>query len=275
MIVAIFYPPFIFSAIVASLLWSRVAYGSSFRAAFLGLFSQRIWMRKGTLEDGALCLVNLIILAGVVDTVHSSAFELGLESLPRLNLFQSSELLESLVATLISMLAFDFASYVMHRILHSSEFLWKCHSLHHSAEVLTPLTTFRQHPIEIILLNLARGFAAGASLAVFRMAFSSGAPLILIYDMGVGFFLYMFTVNLHHWMVTVKYPKWLRFLLISPHIHHLHHSNNPRHFDSNFGVIFSIWDRLFRTYLDEDCDPNEIQFGLAQKLPATTSSRGL
>jgi sterol desaturase/sphingolipid hydroxylase (fatty acid hydroxylase superfamily) len=61
--------------------------------------------------------------------------------------------------------------------------------------------------------------------------------------------------------VPVRYPRWLGRLVLSPHVHHLHHSRAPEHRDCNFGVIFPYWDRLFGTYRDEA--PAALRFGLA------------
>ena len=166
------------------------------------------------------------------------------------------------MATIVTMVAIDFSSYLAHRAMHHVPFLWNVHSIHHSARHLTPLTTYRQHPIEPLFLNACRGFAAALGLAFFHAVFINATPVITVYGLGAGFFIYMFTTNLHHCTVPVRYPQWLRYFVVSPHIHQIHHSSDVRHHGRNFGVVFSIWDRIFGTYLDHKPELGELRFGV-------------
>jgi sterol desaturase/sphingolipid hydroxylase (fatty acid hydroxylase superfamily) len=161
------------------------------------------------------------------------------------------------------MLCIDFTSYIIHRFMHSQPWLWHVHSVHHSAKVLTPLTTYRQHPLEPLILNVCRAGAAGLGLVFFRAFFPNETPVFTLYGLGAGFFVYMFTVNLHHSMIPVSYPKVLRRIFVSPHLHHLHHSKNEKHFNCNYGVVFSVWDQIFGTYQDQEFGLGELHFGLA------------
>jgi sterol desaturase/sphingolipid hydroxylase (fatty acid hydroxylase superfamily) len=104
--------------------------------------------------------------------------------------------------------------------------------------------------------------SAAIGLSLLHLFFQSKTPVITYNGIGIGFFVYMFTVNLHHSHVPVSYPKVLRYILISPHIHHIHHSVDPKHANKNLGVVFSIWDRLFGTYFDEDVKLNQLSFGI-------------
>jgi sterol desaturase/sphingolipid hydroxylase (fatty acid hydroxylase superfamily) len=169
---------------------------------------------------------------------------------------------EALLGTMLTMLAIDFAAYAMHRALHECPGLWWIHRLHHATEFLTPFSTLRQNPLEPLLLNGARGLAAGVMLGFLHLLLPNETPIWTIAGMGPGFFLYMFTVNLHHAPLPIRYPHALRKILISPHIHHIHHSKAPEHHGKNFGVIFSFWDRWFGTYWDQDVRLGELQFGI-------------
>jgi sterol desaturase/sphingolipid hydroxylase (fatty acid hydroxylase superfamily) len=95
-----------------------------------------------------------------------------------------------------------------------------------------------------------------------KLVFGQVAPSISIWGMGVGFFVFSFTNNLLHSHVPVRYPKWLRPFVLSPHIHHLHHSRAATHRNRNFGAIFPYWDRLCGTYIDQEFAPGEVAFGL-------------
>ncbi len=179
---------------------------------------------------------------------------------------QASSLTEGLIATIITMLAIDFSSYWVHRSMHLIPMLWRVHATHHSASHLTPLTTYRQHILEPMILNSCRAASSGMALGVFHSIFIDATPVITVYGMGAGFFAYMFTTNLHHCHIPVRYPALLRAILVSPHHHHIHHSSNPLHFDCNFGVVFSFWDRVFGTYRHEDIALGELKFGVVRSV---------
>ena len=161
------------------------------------------------------------------------------------------------------MVAIDFSSYSVHRWMHANRKLWDLHAIHHSAEELTPLTTYRQHILEPVILNTCRAAASGLALGLLHAIFIDATPVITVFGMGVGFFVYMLTTNLHHCHIPVCYPRVLRWLLVSPHQHQMHHSRDPRHYDCNFGVVFSIWDRIFGSYRHESIQLGELSFGVA------------
>ena len=183
--------------------------------------------------------------------------------LPEVLTLEAPPWLEAGLAMLVTMLAIDCAAYCLHRAMHAVPALWRLHKVHHSAAFLTPFSAFRQHPLEPLLLKGVRGLAAGIALGLLHAFFPQCTPVWAFSGMGFGFFLYMFTVNLHHAPIPVCYPRILRSWLISPHIHHLHHSQAQRHHDKNFGVVFSLWDQMFSSYLDEEVQLGELVFGLA------------
>ena len=67
---------------------------------------------------------------------------------------------------------------------------------------------------------------------------------------------------LGHGSLKVIYPKFLSIILLSPSLHWIHHSNKPKHFNSNFGVVFVFWDKFFGTYLGPDQIKNIKKYGL-------------
>jgi sterol desaturase/sphingolipid hydroxylase (fatty acid hydroxylase superfamily) len=280
---SIFYPPYLASALLLSFAWLAWSHGLGPLRAVRVLFSRDAWFSRSSGVDFLLSLFNLTAWRTVIVTVETSAFLAGLGSLRAFGGLLERHLalhsvlvlptaVEAALATIVTMLCFDFASYAAHRALHASPFLWSLHSVHHAAEQLTPLTTYRQHPLEPLLLNGARGAAAGLGLGFFHLIFPQSTPVVTVLGLGAGFFIYMFTVNLHHSPVPVNYPSWLKRVLVSPHVHHLHHSSEPQHFDRNFGVVFSFWDRFFETYLDEKVGLGELRFGL-EKLPLSRATR--
>jgi sterol desaturase/sphingolipid hydroxylase (fatty acid hydroxylase superfamily) len=218
--------------------------------------------------------LNLVVLHGFLKSFESGLFNAVLDagSFKTPWALEAPPIIEATLATFTTMISIDFASYAAHRIMHRWPVLWSFHAIHHSAEKLTPLTTYRQHPVELFFLNGARALAAGFGLTTLYAFFQREPSVVTVYGLGAGFFVYMFTVNLHHSMVPVSYPHWLRGVLVSPHVHHIHHSMAERHIDRNFGVVFSVWDRMFGTYCDEEIGLEELEFGLGASDPADHSA---
>lgn len=170
-----------------------------------------------------------------------------------------------LLVGLLLVLATDFAVYWVHRLHHELPVLWPFHAVHHSAEVLTPVTVYRKHPlydlVSSLLRNLLLGFVQGALLAVAvgRVEVSTIA--------GVNAFVVAFNVvgaNLRHSHVWLGYGRWLEHLLISPAQHQIHHSRALRHHDRNYGEIFALWDWMFGTlYVPRGRET--LEFGLADR----------
>jgi sterol desaturase/sphingolipid hydroxylase (fatty acid hydroxylase superfamily) len=134
-----------------------------------------------------------------------------------------------------SFMLFDLGAYVSHRLLHRFEFLWEVHKVHHSIRKLDWLATFRGHLIEHAL----------------RQLFS---PILLI-ALGVPLAMVGLTAAVHGaWSAFVhsNFGARLRFLdgfLITPRLHRVHHVADSC--ERNFGVMFSIWDRLAGTLSTE------------------------
>lgn len=142
-----------------------------------------------------------------------------------------------LVTVAVSWLALDLAAYVEHRLKHHVPLLWRIHRLHHSDPDVDVTTTFRFHPFEVLLRTAVR---AAVAMAI-------GIPLIA----AVGYsLLTAVTGVLSH--ANIRLPGTLAqaigLIVITPDIHRTHHSVDAEDCNSNFGVVFSCWDRLFRTY---------------------------
>jgi creatinine amidohydrolase/Fe(II)-dependent formamide hydrolase-like protein len=88
-----------------------------------------------------------------------------------------------------------------------------------------------------------------------------------IFGLNVILFLfYVFGYNLRHSEIWLNYPAWLSNILISPAQHQVHHSSDPKHFDTNMGLIFAFWDRLFGTlYIPKGYE--KLSYGISRKQP--------
>ena len=157
--------------------------------------------------------------------------------------------LASIAAGIFFFVTWEFGYFVYHRWAHLSPFLWRFHKIHHSCQVLHPLSTWRLHPVDWVL-NL--GFAAGAKavgvLIVFailpsRLAWSvTGSGVAIFFLMRT---LLSFNALLRHSHLFIRYPVSVSHLVSSPAMHQLHHSTEDRHLGKNYGYYLSVFDLIF------------------------------
>ena len=169
----------------------------------------------------------------------------------------------AIILTLFWIIAFDAGIFVAHYLQHKLPFLWAFHKVHHSAEVLTPVTVYRMHPVDDLLSLTIVGLLTGIIGGVFRFAYAGNIEQILFFGLNAVLFLYyLMGYNLRHSHVWLAYPRALSHIFISPAQHQIHHSNAERHYDKNLGFIFSVWDWMAGTLYVPDGKEN-LTFGLA------------
>src|SRR5579872_129433 len=156
----------------------------------------------------------------------------------------ASKVLFTIVYALLS----DLASVLVHYAMHKLTVLWPFHEVHHSAEVLTPMTLFRMHPVDLLLSAGGVFVLTGAGIGLF--GYLSGQQVTEYEVFGVNLIIFLFYLtgyNLRHSQIWVSYPRWLSRILVSPAQHQVHHSAAPQHKDRNFGFIFAFWDSMLGT----------------------------
>ena len=134
-----------------------------------------------------------------------------------------------------------FFGYLAHRALHGSALLWRVHRVHHSDPFVDVTTTYRTHPLEVawrflfmIVPIWIMGIPASA-VVVYRLVSAINGTLE--------------HANIRLWR---PLDRTLSFVLVTPNAHKVHHSRVQRETDSNYGNIFSIYDRALRTYTPTD-----------------------
>ena len=133
---------------------------------------------------------------------------------------------------IMALLLLDLGYWVQHYINHKVPFLWKLHALHHSQKQLNFFTDFRYHPVEYIVRHTF------VTLPFFFLKIDP--PVIVAVAVITGWYSRFYHGNIR----TNLGP--LRYILVTPQSHRIHHSIEAEHRDTNFGSIFSIWDFLFR-----------------------------
>jgi len=138
---------------------------------------------------------------------------------------------------LLGVLILDLSGYLAHRLLHRVPWLWRLHAVHHADLDLDVSTAIRHHPLELLALLPI----SAATILLF------GIPPLAILIYGVTVAAVQFV---HHGNVAVpaSLDRWLRYLVVTPSIHRLHHSTDPADGNSNFADLLPLWDRLFGTF---------------------------
>ena len=169
-----------------------------------------------------------------------------------------------LIYGLVSILIVDAIFYWTHYMMHKTQIGWALHKVHHSAQVLTPWTRPREHFIVGPLWALGPAIGLAISGGIFAWVFNGSITQITIVNVGIFSVLYALNGNFRHYHVSFRYPRWLELWLQSPGMHHTHHSYLEKHWDSNLGLVTSIWDRMMGTIYIAD-KYEETPWGLAEK----------
>jgi sterol desaturase/sphingolipid hydroxylase (fatty acid hydroxylase superfamily) len=156
---------------------------------------------------------------------------------------------------LIGVLALDFSSWWVHWVMHRQPRLWKFHLIHHSDTKVDVTTGLRHHPGD----SLLRG------LFFILFIFLSGAPMyaVMIYQTLVVGFTAFTHANI---ALPTAIDKALSILFVSPNMHKVHHHRFQPYTDTNYGAVFSIWDRLLGTF--STLRIQDVQYGIDRYYPA-------
>jgi len=151
---------------------------------------------------------------------------------------------------LLAILAFDCWQYWWHRINHRVPLLWRFHAVHHSDAEMDVTSGVRFHTGEIVLSFAAR-------LAVLPLI-GMTLPMLLVYEAIALPIILFHHSNIH---ISAKADRCLRWLIVTPWMHYVHHSRWQPETDSNYASLLSIWDRLFRSFRLRE-RPQDIELGL-------------
>ena len=159
----------------------------------------------------------------------------------------SESLLTWSVMLVIVTVGNDFATFYTHYLTHKLAVIWEFHKVHHSSEFLTPLTNKRMHPGQIFFNNAGEVVVIGGLIGACSYVFSMPIYDNAILGMDVYFALNALSFyHVRHSHIYMSYG-WLEKWILSPAQHQLHHSSEERHWDKNFGLFLSVWDRWFGT----------------------------
>jgi len=218
-------------------------------------FSQHYWLNRSCYTDYQWIFINQVIKVLLIVPLLASSLTVALYvNRISMGFFGSGNFIQwpyQYVVITFSLVLFifeDFSRFFVHWLYHRIPFLWKYHSVHHSATVLTPLTLYRVHSIEYLLNNCRGVFVVGIVSGIFMYCFDGAIGFTEV--LGVNLFNFLFNLaaaNLRHSHVWISFG-YLEHLFISPAQHQIHHSREKIHFDKNFGSCLAIWDKAFRSW---------------------------
>jgi len=229
--------------------WLRIegsAYWVVFVAAFLAVSiwesfrplrplvssASRRWSRHALLYAVSAISFSLIVrVSPVFVAIAAGQWHFGILNHARMPLW---------ISFVITVLALDLCHYASHRLFHATEWLWRVHRVHHSDNDFDVSTAVRFHPLEV----------AGRQLlylgAIAVLAPPAGA--VLVYGLLVAVENLFVHANKS---LPPGVEGVLRWMMITPDLHRIHHSEDFVEQNFNFGEVFPWWDRLFGTYAGE------------------------
>jgi sterol desaturase/sphingolipid hydroxylase (fatty acid hydroxylase superfamily) len=195
-----------------------------------GRLATNLWLLAITL--GLAMLLNFTLALGAAYVARSGS-----------GLFQLLAI-GPVASFVITLLALDGSTYLVHRLLHQIPFLWRVHLVHHIDAAVDATTAFRQHPIEGVLRFVFIAVPAWllgappAAIAIYRLLGALNSALE--------------HANIH---VPRVLDRMFVLLWVTPDMHKVHHSRERVETDSNYANLFSFFDRAFRTFTPSSRGP--------------------
>jgi len=257
------FPAYILAMVALCMIlhWRRGITGS-----FFGwLFPKSTYLHPSHIVDVKLFVVNraiawlgflnLIAVGAVIASGLAQNVSIGVPIEP----------FHPFVITMLLLLVADFATYWVHRLHHENRVFWPFHALHHSAQVMTPITLYRKHPVYDLISSLIKGVLIGALQGGLLVLFDQQPGILTIAGANLFYVAFnLFGSNLRHSHVWLSYGRALEHVFVSPAQHQIHHSIAPQHHDKNYGEVLAIWDWMFGTlYIPDGVE--KIEFGLADR----------
>jgi sterol desaturase/sphingolipid hydroxylase (fatty acid hydroxylase superfamily) len=272
-----------FSIAALFLAWQRVRRGRRlrWRTIMRAMFPRRILRHRSNQADIFYLFFN-VFMAGIVFGWAVFAYQ-----------FVSNGIIAGMVAafgpvepshlpllvsrgivTVMMFLAYELGYYFNHWLSHKVPFLWEFHKVHHTAEVLTPVTNFRVHPVYTWIFANILAVSAAVAAGLGNYCFGNTATQYAL--TGTNLILVVFIhayVHLQHSHMWISFRGMLGRIFVSPAHHQVHHSGNPKHFNKNFGSCLALWDWLFGTLYVPGKEREKLTFGFAGN-PAAHTVKG-
>ena len=187
----------------------------------VGFFQDVIWVGLQAIFTATLLVSYVQFLTSAYKTHLDFLTVRGIDTMP------------VLLKYAIWILVVDLTSWFHHWVKHKVPWFWQIHAVHHSQREMNLFTDLRYHGLEYVISRTLVTFPL--------LMLQTDTKEILYFNL------------IHEWYTHMYHARirsdfgWLRYILVTPQSHRIHHSVERAHVDKNFGVIFSFWDRLFGT----------------------------
>jgi sterol desaturase/sphingolipid hydroxylase (fatty acid hydroxylase superfamily) len=260
--------------------WQRHKRGRRIRARTIwrALFPGRILRHRSNQADIGYLLFNVFVFglafgwAILSYQVVSNAIIAGLVALfgPATHSALPA-LVSRAIITLMLFLAYELGYWFNHWLSHKVPFLWEFHKVHHTAEVLTPLTNFRVHPVYALIFANILALSTAIANGFGNYLFGDTAYQYALNDTNIILVIFIHAyVHLQHSQVWIAFTGVLGRIFVSPAHHQIHHSDNPAHYNSNYGSCLALWDWLFGTLYVPAKEREALRFGVPGHTEAHT-----
>jgi sterol desaturase/sphingolipid hydroxylase (fatty acid hydroxylase superfamily) len=241
-------------------------------AILRALFSRRVLFHRSTLADLGYYVIGTLTLGALLGWAIVSAATISDLIVGFLNAhvgrpapMNAPDIALRIGKTAALFLGYELGFYVDHSLKHRIPALWELHKTHHSAEVLTPLTNFRVHPLDSLMLANVLAIFTGTFGGLFAYGVGRPVPIFTIDGANILLIAYIFlTANLQHSQVWIPARGLIGRLFMSPAHHQIHHSNDPAHYNRNMGASLAIFDWLFGTLAMPERESQRLKFGVNQ-----------
>jgi len=164
--------------------------------------------------------------------------------------------------TVILFLAYELGYWFNHYLSHRVGFLWEFHKVHHSATVLTPVTSIRVHPVYMVIFANILAISAAIASGLANYAFGDTTYQYALSETNIILVLFIYTyVHFQHSELWMPLRGLVGHIVMSPAHHQVHHSTDPAHFNKNMGSCLAIWDWAFGTLYVPGKKREKLTFG--------------
>jgi sterol desaturase/sphingolipid hydroxylase (fatty acid hydroxylase superfamily) len=260
--------------------WKRLKRGRRIRAKTIwrALFPKRIVASKSNQADIGYLFFNVFVFGvvfgwavltyqfisnGVVASLVAIAGPMTSSILP--------VYITRSVITIMLFVSYELGYWFNHWLSHKVPLLWEFHKVHHTAEVLTPLTNFRVHPVYTWIFANILAFSAAIANGLGNYMFGDTTYQYALSDTNIILVLFIHTyVHLQHSHMWISFRGLAGRIFVSPAHHQVHHSGNPKHFNKNFGSCLALWDWMFGTLYVPEKEREKLVFGFEKHPDAHT-----
>ena len=246
---------------------------ANLRAIGRAIFKPRLMRSDSFRADVKLVILSVVIAPPVMAALMISAngVSLGvcaaLKSLfGPIGFFAGHDAVVKALSTIVLFIAYEVGYFVDHYLKHKVPFLWELHKVHHTAEVLTPLTNYRNHPVDNLIFGYMLALFIGGASGLLAWMFDRRIDIISVDGKNVLFLVFLWTIgHLQHSQFWIPFGGIWGRLILSPAHHQIHHSADPRHFNRNLGSVLAIWDWMAGTLVVPSTENPRLAFGVKEE----------